>query len=91
MTALHDLKLKTLLSFERVEDLLGTCCTKLYSLTLDGIEESSSGQRKVLRISFEDPNDRERFRQTFQKSREDSFTPALPPTLQRRPAGLRTA
>jgi hypothetical protein len=63
----HDLRLKTWLPYDRVESLLQTCCTKLYSMTLDGIQETKNGPCKVLRISFEDPADRERFRNTFEK------------------------
>ena len=39
--------------------MLTTCCIKLYSMTLDGFEETTTGSRKVIRISFEDPADRE--------------------------------
>ena len=66
MTVHHDLKLKTWLPFERVEDLLASCCTKVYSVTLDDILNTQNGPCKVIRISFEDPADRERFRTTFQ-------------------------
>ncbi len=78
----HDLRLKTSLSYERVENLLSKACEKLYSMTLDGFEETKSGPRKVIRISFEDPADRERFRVNFQRSR-DSSAPSVPhpPTL----------
>jgi hypothetical protein len=69
MSAHHDLKLTTALSYENVEQILTSCCSKLYSMTLDGIEESKSGIRKVIRISFEDPADRERFRHSFKKTR----------------------
>ena len=78
MGAFHDLRLKTSLPYDRVESMLLTACTKLYSMTLDGFEETKSGPRKVIRISFEDPADRERFRNTFQKSR-DTRTAAVPP------------
>lgn len=48
----HDLRLKTSLPYERVANMLTTCCSKLYSMTLDGFEETKSGPRKVTRISF---------------------------------------
>ncbi len=82
MSEHHDLRLKTSLPYERVETMLTTCCSKLYSMSLDGFEETKSGPRKVIRISFEDPADRERFRVSFQKSRglDKSDVPA-PPTL----------
>ena len=85
MTSTHDLKLKTALSYERVEHLLAASCTKVYSMTLDDIIETKSGPRKVLRISFEDAADRERFRDTFQKSRDPlpsgsgAFNASVPP------------
>ena len=66
----HDIKLKTTLPYERVEHLLEACCTKLYSMTLDDIIETKAGPRKVIRISFEDAADRDRFRDTFQRSRD---------------------
>ena len=78
----HDLRLKTALSYERVENMLTTCCVKIYSMTLDGFEETRSGPRKIIRISFEDPADRERFRMTFQRTRDTkSSSVPLPPTL----------
>ena len=75
----HDLKLKTSLPYDNVENMLSNSCSKLYSMTLDGIEDTKSGPRKVIRISFEDPADRERFRANFQKTREATSS-ALPPT-----------
>lgn len=86
MTAHHDLRFKTSLPYERVEYLLTACCTKLYSISLDNVEQTPSGPQKVIRISFEDANDRERFRSTFQRSRDQvppafgttAFTDALP-------------
>ncbi len=81
MTTIHDLRLKTSLSYEHIDDILAGCCLKLYSMTLDDIEESSRGQRKVLRISFEDPADRERFRVSYQKSRDEAASPLLPQSL----------
>lgn len=62
-----DLRLRTLMPYDRVEELRASCCTKLYSLTLDGLQETRNGPCKVLRISFEDAADRERFRDTFAK------------------------
>lgn len=72
----HDIKLKTALPYERLEHLLEACCTKLYSMTLDDIIETKSGPRKVIRISFEDATDCDRFRDTFRKSRDQ-----VPPVL----------
>jgi hypothetical protein len=70
------------LPYERVENMLTTCCIKLYSMTLDGFEETKAGPRKVIRISFEDPSDRERFRVSFQKTRGlDKADIPMPPTL----------
>jgi hypothetical protein len=76
MTAHHDLRLRTSLPYERVENMLTSACSKVYSMTLDGIEETKSGPRKVIRISFEDPADRERFRITFQKARDSAVPDA---------------
>ncbi len=73
MDTIHDLRLKTSLPYDSVESMLSRSCSKLYSMTLDGIEDSKGGQpRKVIRISFEDPADRERFREHFQKARDTS-------------------
>lgn len=76
MTAHHDLRLRTSLPYERIESMLTTSCTKVYSMSLDGFIETKSGPRKVIRISFEDPADRERFRVTFQKARDGNGTDA---------------
>lgn len=73
----HDLKLKTSSAYERIEHLLEACCSKLYSMTFEGIEDTDDGPRKVIRISFEDPGDRERFRSAYQRSRDDLDTSAL--------------
>jgi hypothetical protein len=77
MTSSHDLKLRTRLPYERVEHLLTACCTKLYSMTLDGIDMTDRGPCKVMKISFEDPADRERFRNAFQKAHDQAS--ASPP------------
>jgi len=82
MNAHHDLRLRTSLPYDRVESMLTTCCTKLYSMTLDGFVETKSGPRKVIKISFEDAADRERFKTTFQKNRDTlSSDVPMPPTL----------
>lgn len=78
MTTHHDLKLRTWLPYDRIEHLLAACCAKLYSMTLENMEETDHGPRKVIRISFEDPSDRERFRETFQKSQEEMRSPVMP-------------
>jgi hypothetical protein len=78
MTISHDLKLKTALPYTKVEHLLSTCCSKRYSMTLDDIEETENGPRKVIRITFEDPADREQFRNTFQQARGESAHPKEP-------------
>jgi hypothetical protein len=75
MTAHHDLKLRTWLSYERIENLLAASCRKIYSMSLDNVEDTDHGPRKVIRISFEDPADRERFRDTFQKSQMETPIP----------------
>jgi hypothetical protein len=75
MTAQHDLKLRTWMPYQRIENLLAASCRKLYSMTLDNVEDTDHGPRKVIRISFEDPADRERFRDTFQKSQMDTPIP----------------
>lgn len=75
MTAHHALKLRTWLSYERIENLLAASCRKLYSMSLDNVEDTDHGPRKVIRISFEDPTDRERFRETFQKSQMETPIP----------------
>jgi hypothetical protein len=93
MSTNHDLKLRTWLPYDRIEHLLGACCTKLYSMTLESMEETDHGPRKVIRISFEDPADRERFRDTFQKSQEEMRAPVVPSVVgakpRARPAALR--
>ncbi len=70
-----DLQLRTWLPYDRIEHLLSACCTKVYSMTLENMEDTDHGPRKVLRISFEEPADRERFRVTFQKSQTDAISP----------------
>ncbi len=77
MTMHHDLKLRTWLPYDRIEHLLEACCSKVYSMTLDNMEDTDHGPRKVIRISFEDPADRERFRVAFQKSQDDMIAPAM--------------
>ena len=56
------LTLKTMMSAETLERLLGTACRGPYAFALDGTEDGADGARKVIRITFENENDRERFR-----------------------------
>ena len=86
MTAQHDLKLRTWLPYDRIEHLLAACCHKVYSMTLDHMEDTDQGPRKVIRISFEDPADRERFRVTFQKSQDEMLPPPRPNRAGAKPA-----
>jgi hypothetical protein len=85
MSINHDLKLRTWLPYDRIEHLLAACCTKRYSMTLENMEETDHGPRKVIRISFEDPADRERFRLTFQKSQEEMHAPVMPSVARTKP------
>ena len=86
MTAQHDLKLRTWLPYDRIEHLLAACCHKVYSMTLDNMEDTDHGLRKVIRISFEDPADRERFRIAFQKSQDEMLPPPRPARTGAKPA-----
>jgi hypothetical protein len=56
------LTLKTMLSGQTLERLLGGACQHDYALAFDGTEETQRGQRKIIRISFGSAHDRERFR-----------------------------
>lgn len=76
----NELKIRTALPYERVENFLTACCTKHYSMTLDRVEASKNGPCKVLRIAFEDAADCERFRVTFERSLEPLPSVTAPAT-----------
>lgn len=84
-----DLKLRTWLPYDRIEHLLAACCTKIYSMTLENMEDTDRGPRKVIRISFEEPADRERFRVTFQKSQDAAASPAMAVVVRGKPTKRR--
>ncbi len=56
------LTLKTALSGQTIERLLSGACMKAYAVAFEGIEETPRGERKILKIFFDLPGDRERFR-----------------------------
>jgi hypothetical protein len=60
-----DLTLKTLLSGEMLDRLLVTACRKPYSMISAGTETSQHGERNVMRITFANPEERERFRKAL--------------------------
>ena len=68
------LTLRTALSGHTIERLLSGACVKPYSVSLEGIEETPKGQRKVIKIAFNVPEDRQRFR--FQLRRLADAAPA---------------
>ena len=56
------LTLKTALSGQTIDRLLSDACQRDYVISFDGTEETVRGPRKIIRISFTHPDDRERFR-----------------------------
>ena len=64
------LKLTTWLHPEQIEAALKAACKGPYAYSLDGVEETSEGPRKIMKISFETAEDRQRFKATFQQYRD---------------------
>jgi hypothetical protein len=56
------LTLKTMLSPHTLEELLTVSCPHAYSLAEVGKEETERGARQVIRLTFNEPQDRQRFR-----------------------------
>jgi hypothetical protein len=56
------LTLKTMLSDQTLEQLLTMSCQTPYTFTLVGTEETERGPRQVICLTFNQPQDRERFR-----------------------------
>jgi hypothetical protein len=63
------LKLATWLRPDQIEYALKAACKEPYSLVFDGVEETNEGPRKIMKISFETAQDRDRFKATFQHYR----------------------
>ena len=56
------LTFRTKLSARTLEQLLATACQRGFALTFTGIEGEDSDLRKLVKITFDHPMDRERFR-----------------------------
>ncbi len=64
------LKLATWLQPQQIEYVLKAACKRPYAVALAGVEETEDGPRKIMKISFETAEDRERFKATFQHHRD---------------------
>ena len=65
------LKLATWLQTEQIEYVLKAACKKPYVVALAGVKETDEGPRKIMKISFETAEDRDRFKATFQHYRDE--------------------
>lgn len=69
MAKRYALKLATWLQQEQVEYVLKSACKNPYAIALAGVEETEEGPRKIMKLSFETSEDRDRFKATFQHYR----------------------
>ncbi len=67
MVEVFGLTLKTKLSGETLERLLAIACRTTPRISFEGSEQTESGPKKIVRIAFENPDDRERFRGQLRK------------------------
>lgn len=58
-------KLKTRLSFDELDNVLGQYCRAPYALHVGGLDDSGSVRRKVMVLMFDDVEDRDRIKLLF--------------------------
>ncbi|MCA0201555.1 MAG: hypothetical protein LCH56_12065 [Proteobacteria bacterium] len=58
-------KVKTRLSFEELDNVLGQYCQASYRISIGGLDETGSVRKKIMIIYFEKQEDRERIKHLF--------------------------
>jgi len=75
MTEKCILMLKTKLSGQTLERLLTGACAKSFSVAFDGVEHTVQGEKKIVKISFDIPEDRDRFRMYLRRLADAAPSP----------------
>ena len=65
MAQLIGLKIRTRLSYEALDNILGQYCRGGYQITLGGLDTTGKFPRKIMILAFADAEDRERARHVF--------------------------
>lgn len=65
MARLFGLKIKTRLSYEGLDNILGQYCRGSYEISIGGLDEANGVNRKIMVLSFVEEGDRERIKHFF--------------------------
>ncbi len=65
MTHRFGITIKTQLTYDELENVIGQYCRGGYSISLGGIDDSRNGRRKIMLVWFEQTEDRDRLRAIF--------------------------
>lgn len=59
------LKIRTRLSFDELDNVLGQYCQASYSISIGGLDDAGQTRKKIMLLSFEKVEDRERLKALF--------------------------
>ncbi len=68
-------KVKTRLSFEELDNVLGQYCQALYHISIGGLDETGAVRKKIMIIYFEKIEDRDRIKHLFAVRKAGPGTP----------------
>ncbi len=59
------IKIRTRLSFEELDNVLGQYCQAAYSIAIGGLDDSKAIRKKIMILTFEKAEDRDRLKALF--------------------------
>jgi hypothetical protein len=79
------LKIRTRLSYEELDNVLGQYCQAGYSISIGGLDDAGAMRKKIMLLSFEKVEDRDRLKTLFAARRRPASAMRAPgaaaPTL----------
>lgn len=65
MASGFSLKIRTRLTFEELDNVLGQYCQGTYSIGIGGIDDSGTVRKKIMILTFDKAEDRQRLKALF--------------------------
>jgi hypothetical protein len=72
------LKIRTRLSFEELDNVLGQYCQSTYGIAIGGLDDTSAIRKKIMILSFDKVEDRDRLKALFAARSAKSMRGAQP-------------
>jgi hypothetical protein len=72
------LTIKTRLTYDELDNVVGQYCQGEYSISLGGLDESSASRRKIMLVWFDKIEDRDRLKSFFAMRTGQPAPPGMP-------------